>query len=1478
MEISEPSDKWHWLRPAQKARVPLSSTTFVNRVCSDNGFLKLICNHVLNATKTYGSQAKSLATLYNFYTSALVRAINQMAEVTDTQINHMVPVLFKGLSSPIPDFAASNYIIISILNTKVKLKDEIMDYILYKSFKRPSLHYEVLILLVSLYSTSINPLSTISNRLIVRLSTLSWFTETFKKVKSSGVTTSKFISIFLETALRYILSNPTESESVQNIVNDIFTKVPLTDDEVEIFLTRILKNKLISVIHTEESKKFLTDLYKSLERRYPTKFDEYLKRVMYSSENDEEAKVTLKFLMSWHEGARVAESSLEILNSLNHASPEQRILALKVIFQDSVTISENFKDLVNLALKDRFKDDEDRVIEALLNFPIDRLKKIFPADTLVEQLMILVSKCNRKSRKLIAEPALKLLLEMCEDGDDASVFLAALPYLFPVTNEDVEIALQILDSKFGKGNKFMRLLKEELKKSTNLATTRIAAKEAKDGKDVAEWLVSMSFHSLLSRDLLPPADTIISTMKQQMTHGDAASLFFNMLLLGTVCRVPVGSLSFEVAKQGIELAAEMIKSHRNVRLLPDTTHITDQKMPEALAMTAKGVLPLQAGTYVLEMVHRRLDLKTEAFVFDFEKDEDRNQLIIRLIEILFEGMNNKKWKSHYEWCLKIFFQRHFANLEDLLRFLSQLFNKPVKTQTSLHSLEMTLALLNDCKSFQWIFTDKIFVSNLLISLSSNMDICRKVAVSILKKVSQAFNLSDVGFLTLLQELNSRTHEISMDADQLSLALYFLLSPDPDVRYLLNDEVREKLKEALDLLLNVIIDENVPLHLASQLLEVLIHVNGSSILKKLAPLGLKLLEKANAQPENEFVSIGLTNILQRINSSTVAALQDKNVWKLFEMSISDHTSQLAIKGILKSPSAVLIKQIDETFFENLGKVFPQLQKNLFSKLVDVITDCEISTISSTAIKAFRKIRINSQFIVDELKLMTQYEAPNKTLKKATESKKRLSRISVLQNPEMIHTRQWKRGITLLEFIKTASNIENEEILIPTLFDLLRTCLSFEIQDPVEYTNQLLLSALHLLATKSLKIRGAHLHIALIAQCIRISRNPQTHYYALSLLVELFKIADTQSALHNIMPIFTFMGSSVLRQEDAYSIQITSKTIESIIPVLNAANDENQACEVLRLFITSLPDIVEHRRIPVFVKLLQLLENYIHLYYLLTFESHVLSQNNNEIPVQKTARTSSQKVEFALQISQEFPPQKIINVCVKLVQFLKSLPIEIDEDQPKLKKGSFTSNHIFNVEKNSPKQLRHYKYTIVQFLSELLSRTEFINRVAELDSELMNEMMNDFDKLIVELVLVIESASKSVDLHQGKPKAKYWKVLLRHLYDILDLVNSLLPNKAFIDSIKRLMNHELLSVKRKALELLNARLQQRNFGERDHNDLLSLMDTFTDLLKTPKKLVNPEMEIIQQMVLISIKLLAKFLAAEHPENFLPVSMVSFKEEIS
>ncbi|CAK9799391.1 HEAT repeat-containing protein 1 [Anthophora quadrimaculata] len=1453
LDLSDEADKWHWLEPLQKPGVPLAPITLINRLTVDNALLKLICNHVINATKIYSDRATSLSTLYAFYTTSVLGIIDRLSNISEVQIGYMFPTILKGLECPISDFTASNYMILAKLMTKVNLKNETTEKVLLKIFKKTYLREEALILLFFLYNAPTHKLTTVSKSLAIRLSQLPWFIELAIKLQSSNMNILKFMVPLLQTSCRVILEDPSGTSRVQQMVSEILTRIQLDNTGVDTILWNILEKEFLSNNISNEAKDFLMKLYHCLERTYPERFDDYLKHLMKRSDADKDSKLALEFLTSWHFGARDTQEVVGILDRLIHVSAEQRIIALKTLAQNYVNIPESFQEMMTNTIQSRFSDSEVDVIKALLSFSTQRLTSLLPADILIDELKILLSTCHNKSRKILAKPALKILLELCEVGDDTSVFIISLPYLFPSDNADVDIAMEVLKSNFAKNNSFMQHVLKDLGKSPN-----------------AEAVSSATFHNVLNWQLLPPTDSILSAMKQQIGHGDAASMFFNLILLGSVCRVPVGSLQPEVAKEVIQMATEIIKKYPQVKLLQNCNNITGDNMQTAIELTSQGVLPLQVGTYVLEMVHRRLDLKTNPKI-DFENNQHRSNLIILLLEMFFEGIENIYWCRHYSRCLQIFFQRHFATVKDLIRFLSQLYIKPVKVQTSFHCLKITEVLLNQSKSIQWVFQDQVFVTNLLLSLARENNECRQAALNILTKLMDTTQLTVYPFSTLLEELNNRSPEISMNPDQLSLSLYVLLSPDPDVCGQLKSDLRKKLQQAQQILFDIIMDPETPLNVKSQLLDTLTYVNGPSILEQLAPLGLQLLNTLSAESRNKSAGNILKNILQRFNSVTVKALTVQQVWQLFENSIDEHKMEIvAENGIYHPPSIIVLKQIDNTFYKSAKKVSSDLQKKILAKLVDVITDCEMGNVVSTANRVMRKIHVNADLIVKELQIMKDLKniEPDKS---KVRNKRRLSHVvSTLPDPTIINRREWKRGVTLLEFVQRADNIEQEQLLYPILFSLLKTCLSFEEQSPIEYTNQLLLSTIHRLAVKKLPIRDADLQVDLITQCIRTSRNPQTHHHALLVLVELLKVVDVRRALYTIMPIFTFMGSSVVRQDDAYSIQIISKTIETVVPIINAAENETHACEILRTFIVSLPDIPEHRRTPLFVKLLQLVDNYLHLYYLLSFESHVVSRTMR-ITNQKTP---GQRLEFALHVSQQFLPIRLIQVSVKLAQFMRELPIDIEDERGRQAARSFKYKYIFDVANTSPKNLRQYKYTLVQFLSNLLSSPDFINKVAELTPEEMNNARPYFDQLIVELIVLIQSTSKNADRHHGRPIGKYWKVLLHHLYDVLDLVNNLLPNEIFLLSIKRLIEHELLTVKRKALELLNTRLQQRKFSENDHKDLLNLMEP---LLKNIPSKVKPEVqeqEIVQQTVLITLKLLAKLLATEHPAVFKPILEMTTK----
>ncbi|XP_043288104.1 HEAT repeat-containing protein 1 [Venturia canescens] len=1496
-DLSANNDRWKWLEGLQKPGVPLSSLTLINRAATDNGLLKLLCRHVVQATMIFGDKANRLSTLYAFYTTLIVGALERTASISEIQTSHVLSSLTKGLTSSIRGFQTSSYLILGKLCTRASIEAATLDHLILKLMKNPQSPCEAVLLILFIYENSLNRPTRVSEKVALRVAkSRGSFVEHLSRMKlGGGLDVTIFMVPLIRTCLELVIGRtPEESHDIRSALEEIFLGTSFDDTEIDLILECMVK-PYDDIEMSEETKIFLANLFEQVEKRYPSRFDEYVNNLMRKSENDTSCKMTLQLLMRWHSRARNAKDSLDILNRLNHPSPYQRIAGLEIIARGEVEITETFREMVNKALIARFSDQDSRVVKTLLKLPREGLmKSLFPRDTLVDELMILLAQCNSQKQRGLAKLAIELLLDICEDvEDDTSIFIATMPYLFPSRDEEIDISMEILRSKYSENNRYMKKVREDM---------------GGGGKGAnAEAISSAAFHNILKWELLPPIKNIVGTIKSQSCRGDATSMFFNLLLLGSVCRVPVGSLSNSIALEIIEIAAEMTKYYPKVRRLGNCNQLNADKISEALALTSEGILPLQACTYVIEMVHRRIDINKAANAsIDFENDQERAILLLRLLEILFEGMSLPSRRAHYSWCLKIFFQRHFSSSREILVFLSQFFTAPVNSQTSLHCLKISLDILESTRSYNWIFEDRVFVPNLLVGLARPNDPCRLAAVEILKKISQTFNLTMPGFSSLLHELANKSADLSIDPEQLSLLMYTLLSPDPDVIHQLERESRKNLEETRKSLIRKIIEENTCVRMSAQLLQILTHVNAPEILVDLSKFGLKLYKRcatdaaAAAPPDSKkFSCQALRNIFQRFNSTSVESLLETCVFEIFDLAMSDHRPIIPIEctesmesagthptGITRrvSPSSIMIKQIDQEFYERARKVSPLLARKIFFKLVDVVTECEIGAVVAACNRAVRRIKIDASMVVEELRRMKNARLPESECTANSRSKRRSRGGGGGQppRPEVTDTGDWKRGITILEFVQRAENIENEKILIPMLFEILRVSLSFEIQNPLEYVNQLVLSTIYHLTTKGYPINEAHIYIDLIAQCIRISHNPQTHHHALLVLVELFKTANVETALHNIMPIFTFMGSSVLRQDDAYSIQIISKTIETIVPIVTSANDAKHACEIIRIFVVSLPHIPEHRRIPVFIKLLQLLDKHLHIFYLVTFDAHVTTGRGPLLPNKVVVvapsparKNSSERLEFALRISHEFSAPRILQVSIEILKFVRSLPIDI-ENETERKKIHFSQKYIFDVANNSPKQLRHYKYTVVQFLVALLTSHDFVNKVATIESATeVHEIMEPlYDRAMVEIILLIESFGRSADLHHastgGNVQAKYWKVLLHNIYDIFDAVNNLLPNSIFVSTVTRLLAHDLSAVRKKALELLNLRLHQKKFNVDDHQRLLPVVDSLREIVDNSRKgkIFSPELEIIQQTALISLKLMAKLLATDNPGHFKPV----------
>lgn len=446
-------------------------------------------------------------------------------------------------------------------------------------------------------------------------------------------------------------------------------------------------------------------------------------------------------------------------------------------------------------------------------------------------------------------------------------------------------------------------------------------------------------------------------------------------------------------------------------------------------------------------------------------------------------------------------------------------------------------------------------------------------------------------------------------------------------------------------------------------------------------------------------------------------------------------------------------------------------------------------------------------------------------------------------------------------------------------------------------------------------AAEFNTGLIVQCVRVSANPQTHHQAL-LLLSLAAQLFPSHVLHNIMAIFTFMGTSVLRQDDAYSFQVIAKTLESVIPALIEASSrtavEPAVTAVVHVFADALPEVPEHRRLPVFDKLLTTLDPQVYLWLAPTLIlSNMATQGSRLGRIQHKVETSvapagpeaagtldtdKEKVvpdvEFSLNVCHLYKPQVQLAACIRMLEYLKSLPAEKSERRRTA--APATASHLDGMEGSTPfalegpatttRQLCHFKLLLVSFISTLLASNHLIEQLVELDDDEKTALEPLYKQLVeagleyTQVVSQMADAPPPVSQQQGaNPGPRFWRVLLHRCYDVIDRTNSLLPRSMFLSVVHSLLAHTNPSVRRRAMELMSAKLQHQSafFSlAEDEEALLKLIPDLTAIAQSKEEKtagpVGEEAVLNQQTAFFTLKLLCRLMAPlpSHATAFRPV----------
>uniref|UniRef100_A0A669P3G0 HEAT repeat-containing protein 1 n=1 Tax=Phasianus colchicus TaxID=9054 RepID=A0A669P3G0_PHACC len=1274
-----------------------------------------------------------------------------------------------------------------------------------------------------------------------------------------------------------------------------------------------------------------------LERKYPKALDSVLEEHLESAMDQANQNIFHQFIslsLSCGKYKFLEDSDTSLLLSLNHPQPAVRVLALQHLKDVIETSKEGFDEsFIEEAILGRLKDDNrDVVMSAFSALEIFR-KQVNP-EVVVSSLLSIFQRADlskdgkwykvleRAIQILVKEEILKEKKELLDEA-----VMQLLPFMV-VTNansksSEWKMAICLSESDLCSLHPLLKdwpeVLQEAIKSSKSAELMGVVNKKM-------ILLFSKNMTSGDSSLLLQMVDDLIlvAEMESDSVRQKVTAHVIGSMLVQCCCNLPMKENYFSVALRVFNFLDEKI---RNLRLML----ITETPSNWSVETIQESLVPVGLLTTYIEKLNsdRSVDAEESAiFVFllrSFINDlkpppsfpkakclfphcsynlcfleetwwnpESLNQdckdylhLLLGLFDLLVCGASEGSDAVQYRALMNLLFKVHLKDSEVLFKFLSILWTYSFSLSNHLNyevnAMLQTRALYIGCavlvaqtyqKKKQLLSLSSPVVISLLINLGSPVSEVRRAALNCFHSLS---SMKESLFHPILQHLGQKTEEIISDPTYITqVPMHTLLAE-------IQKSQKKKLSEALESIVDCVQNPTGPSYVAKNLMKILHEVHGEMILTHLLPALDRLLEKVLKEPEtmlkDEVVLLHL--ILGKFNEHS-ATLLCKNQQSL-DLFIKSLHAATKIYEEVPPFQITALGQITKPFFAALSD--GTVQQKLLKVLFDLLLNCKNPLCAQTISSVFKGISVCAEQIVTEI------EPPEKTKSLATVQQTRRQKMQQQKKPPDAELApetsnfSWQRVMLVLELLQHKKKLKRPQALVPALFNLLSRCLEplASEEENMEYTKQLILSCLlnicQKLSSGGNKIPADVLdkekfNVELIVQCIRISKMPQTHHHALLLLGAVAGMFPDK-VLHNIMPIFTFMGANVLRLDDTYTFQVINKTVQMVIPALIQAEDsdlsessrgvEEVVIKIIRVFVDALPHVPEHRRLPILAQLITTVggDRFLWVLLVLLFEQYVTKT------VTVTASTDKDAVleadtEFWISICCEFSVRCQFQSMMKIIQYLTELP-ENKEGSHRTPKNQ--DGELFNVESHSDKQLRHFKYLSVSFMSQLLTSQSLVKKVVECEEK--EELQKMEQRLLEDVLHYINTVASSVEGNADKPTAKFWRVLLNKSYDMLDKVNALLPTETFIPVIRGLMTNQLPSVRRKAMDLLNNKVQQRTKWQKSQvRQLLELVPELIAIVQCKRKEEEEEQVINRQTALFSLKLLCKGFGTENPLPFVPV----------
>ncbi|XP_037707996.1 HEAT repeat-containing protein 1 homolog [Drosophila subpulchrella] len=1422
MRLRSTDADWYWLRPLQRPGVSLAKTTIINRAANNPAFLAFVCQSTQNAVKELGPRAHQLQAQINFYATVVVGALQTAKPLQDWHITTILESLLRGLVSDNIDFMAAAYVIVAQLVSRTKLKSKVCNALVERVANCPfeRLHSESLLLLVCIYGKQQAAVPDFKPETVLNLVGQKWVIPALASLAKGNIAIQSICMPLVTVAVTAVREQDPASNSCKLFLDNLLSEVPMATPTAQQLINCFLDTFVETVSELPEPMDTTTQedddtividsddepetektsfqtwynaYLEKMERRYPEAFDLSVKEALRAKSSTNNRKKALKLALGFRLNTS-DEKAKHAYEKLYHYSADWRLGAVEQLLKNLKITKKRERSvkLLQECLPDRINDDSGAVVSAVLSLTTEELSDMLGPLPLAQTLCRLLHRAHSEKEQEwqpVVPLAVRHLTSATVSGfyDKNLVLLALMPLLFPgeaLAEHEHQALLTLLGSDFASKVPFLAELKVSAKFS-----------DFKPNEHRQHFLdvIASSSEELISQER--------ALLQSVEDHGGEAyiqepSQLTHLLLLLTAYAKrnlqPQESLHMlqKVELYSRRIQFRVVNGNRNTQ----------------------NFAPLQLYVDFLLTLVKNTKWTTLAST-PWNQLTDELRLCLRLLEIIcaqvFSERADQPERQEWTRALQQSFQLILPKAQDKLDLLSNFYvferlpdlwpRDSDYAVFRLHGFLLLEAVLSNPKS--QLECSLVHVLRVANACGSPLQTLRVQAINTLQLFSNRKLVSHVE--QFVRSLLQRKTELSMDHEQYALILYTILEPEKATAK--EKLVLSKLRRAV---LALACDTEQPPICTAALLAALKHVNDEHFLSELIPLGFESLKKITAGDGNQHIkqlpwphNEIYKSVMEKFEGSVgLNVLLRKDVaWKLFEESFAQQDTYVQLDHKLQPLPCVLLNSLTPETFERMQ---PKLKVAFIKLIVEAATKSDNDSIFLDSHRLLKRCRLDCQPLVPMLVEMAkvQQERPKAPLKRGTVVATKLD----LTNPA------WKHGITLLELLEHKKQLVGAELLIPPLFDLLETCVNLDEQTAVEYPKQLFLSSL-LHCCQTAKSAGVQIvkalsesafRIELVVLALRNTRNPQTQQHALLFLTDCAAMYP-QQVLLKIVEIFTFVGSTVARHDDAFSLHIIHNVVESIIPILllNTGHKE-LVIPVLKVFADICVDVPVHRRLPLYATLFRVLEPKEHLWQFLciVFEKQVL--------LDQKASTDKSRLDFAREVTLMFKdPTVALQTCINLLDYLAKLPGH--KNELTVSKGSSSSSpehELFDVRTRTFKQLRHYKYLIIDFLSGISSCTEWQAKMKVRDPRQLLPLYQDF---ILKALAYVGVVNLAVEAARETPTLeKFWRVLGNHAHDVLDNAIALLAPEHFLSVITELLQHDHLYVRIKVLELLVTKLNPTN----------------------------------------------------------------------